>query len=87
MKKAYSEGKRSDHNINPLLYPKLWRRIMYERCESEVDIGGNRGASHVSDGDVVILKVFQWGTRMRRGMGVRVTVMDMGVLGNHSSSA
>ena len=58
---------------------------MYERCKSEVDVGGNQGTSHVSDGDVVILKVFQWGTRTRRRMGVRVIVTDMGVLRNHSS--
>ena len=60
---------------------------MYERCKSEVDVGGNQGTGHVSNGDVIVLKVFQWGTRTRRGMGVRVMAMDTGVLGNHSSRA
>ena len=77
------KGKRSDCNITPLLHPKLQRRITYERCESEVNIGGNWGAGHVSNGDAIVLKVCQWGARARRGVRAWIAVMDMGIFGNH----
>ena len=51
------EVKRSDRNITPLLHLKLQRRITYEWCESEVNVGGDWGAGHVGDGDVVILEI------------------------------
>ena len=53
-----SEKKRVSRNITPLLHPKLRRRMMYKRYESEVSKGGDWGAGHVGDGDIVILKVF-----------------------------
>ena len=77
--------KRSDCNITPHLHLKLQRRITYERCESEVDVRRDGRASHVGDGDVIIIKVFERGTRTRRGMGARVATMDVRVLGDHSS--
>ena len=43
-----------NHNITPLLDPKLWRRITCEGRESEVAIGGTGGASHVGIGDIII---------------------------------
>ena len=86
MTKVYNEGKRSNHNITPLLYLKLWRRITYERWESEVDIGGNRGAGHVGDGNIVIFKVFQRGARMRGGAGAGIALANDGILGDHSTS-
>ena len=49
---------RSDCNITPLLHPKLWRRIMYEWRESEVDVEGDWGAGHVSDGNVIVFEIF-----------------------------
>ena len=49
---------RSDRNITPSLHLKLQRRITYEWHESEVDVGGDWGAGHVSDGDVIILEIF-----------------------------
>ena len=78
-------GERSNRNITPRLHLKLWRRIMYERCESEVNVRRDGGASHVGDGDVVIIKVFERGTRTRRGTGARVATTDARVLGDHSS--
>ena len=43
-----------NHNITPLLDPKLRRRIIREGCESEVAIGGAGGTSHVGVGDIVV---------------------------------
>ena len=77
--------KRGDCNITPCLHPKLQRRITYERHESEVDVGRNWGTSHVGNGDVIILKFFSWGARVRRGMRTRIMMTDTGVLGNHPS--
>ena len=48
---------RNNHNITPHLHLKLWRRITYEGCESEVNVGGNQGASHVGNGNIIIVKV------------------------------
>ena len=45
----WEEGKRDNHNITPFLYPKLRRRITYEWCESEVNVGG--------DGEPVMLAI------------------------------
>ena len=55
---------------------------MYERHESEVSKGGNWETSHVGDGDIIILEIFQGGTRMRRGTGVRVVVANDGAFRN-----
>ena len=71
--------KGNNHNITSCLHPKLWRRITYEGCKLEVDVGGNWGASHVGDGDVVIVEVIQRGTR------ARVVMTDAGVLRDHPS--
>ena len=56
---------------------------MYERCKSEVDVGGNWRASYVRDGDVVILEIFQRGARTRGGLRVMVVSANNGVLGDH----
>ena len=77
--------KRDDRSITPRLHPKLWRRITYEQCESEVDVRGDRGTGHVADGNVVIFEVFQRRTRARRGAGVGVATADTRVLRDHSS--
>ena len=39
--------KRGNCNITPCLHSKLRRRIMYKGHESEADIRGNWGTSHV----------------------------------------
>ena len=56
-KEKVIKRKRSNHNITPFLHPKLQRRIMYEGCESEVDVGRDWKASHVGDGNIVILEI------------------------------
>ena len=76
--------KRDDCNITPRLHPKLWRRITYEQCESEVDVRGDRGTGNVADGNVVVFEVFQRRTRARRGAGAGVATADTRVLGDHS---
>ena len=80
-----SEEKRSNRNITPRLHPKLWRRITYERRESEVDVRGDGRAGHVSDGDVVVIKVFERRVRARRGTRTGVAMADARVLGDHSA--
>ena len=73
------------HNITLLLPPKLWRRIMYKRRESEVDIGGDWGAGHVCNNNVIILEVFQQRVRTRRELEARVTQMNNRIFRNHSA--
>ena len=75
--------KRSDRNIAPRLHLKLQRRITYEQRESEVNVRRDGGASHVGDGDIIVIKVFERGTRTRRGTGVWVATTDARVLGDH----
>ena len=77
--------KTDDHNITPRLHPKLWRRITYERRESEVDVRGDWGTGHVANGNVIVFEVFQRRTRARRGARMGVTTVDMRVLRDHSS--
>ena len=74
-------------NITPLLHLKHQRRITYERCKLEVDIGRDWGASHVCDSDIVIFEVFQRGVRTRGGSGARVMSANYGVLGDHLARA
>ena len=80
-----SKEKRSNRNITPRLHPKLRRRITYERRESEVNVRRDGGASHVSDGDVVVIKVFEGRVRARRGTRTGVVAADARVLGDHSA--
>ena len=56
---------------------------MYERHKSEVNVGGNWGAGHVRNGDVIVFEVFQMGVRMRGGTRVMVVAADDGVFGDH----
>ena len=63
------------------------QKLMYERCESEVNVQRDGGTSHVGDGDVIIIKVFERRMRTRRRAGERVATTDARILGNHSSGA
>ena len=87
MTKVYNEGKRSNHIITPLLYLKLWRRITYKRCESEVDVGGGWRTGHVCDDDIIILKFFQREVGTRWGMRTTVVSANHGIFGNHPKRA
>ena len=78
---------RSDRNITPFLHLKLRRRITYEWRESEIDIRRAGGTSHISDGNVIILKVFQGRMRARGETRARVTATDTRVLRDHSTGA
>ena len=56
---------------------------MYERCESEVNVGGNQEAGHICDGNIIILEVFQGRARTRGETRVMVVLANNGVLGDH----
>ena len=58
---------------------------MYEWRESEVNVGRDWRAHHVGDSDIVIVKVLQRRTRVRRGTRARVATANTRILWDHSS--
>ena len=49
---------------------------MYEWHKSKINIGGDPGAGHVRDGNIIVFEVFLRRTRTRRGTGMRVMMTD-----------
>ena len=57
---------------------------MYERHESEVNVRRDWGTSHVGDGNVVILEVFEGRVGTRGGTRAWVAATDARVFRDHS---